>query len=106
MLTRHVLGHKTAMTLVYIAGVALGFLLNKAWSFEHRGGMGGPLVRYVATYLLGYLINVALLIGLVDTLHLPHEVVQGLIIFGLPLFFFLMQKFWVFRRVAAERGMR
>lgn len=94
--------HKLAMTLLYAVGVAQTFLFNKHWSFKHRGTHGPALVRYCASYALGYLINLVALLVLVDRLGYPHQIVQGVVILSLAVLLFLLQKFWVFRPTASH----
>ena len=43
------------------AGVALGFLGNRYWSFRHSSPARGSFMRYLAAYAIGYVVN---LVGL------------------------------------------
>jgi len=90
-----------AMTLTYAAGVLIGFVLNSSIIFRYRGGHSGALLRYVATYGIGYAINFSLLWLLAIRGGLPHQVVQGGITLGLPIVLFALQKYWVFRVLRA-----
>jgi len=103
LLTNAGLSHAPSMTAVYVIGIAQTFVANRNWTFGHAGRLGSPLVRYVVTYALGYLLNLALLMTLVDGLHLPHAWVQGVLIFVVAAFVFVLQKHWVFRRAAEPR---
>jgi putative flippase GtrA len=96
------IGPKLAMTIAYATGLAQTFFFNRRWTFEHRGGAGAALVRYVATYGVGYALNLAALALLVDRAGLPHAPVQGVMILCIAVQVFLMQKFWVFRPVVAS----
>ena len=91
------IGHKTAMTLLYVVGILQTFLLNRRWTFNHNGKVHSTFIRYVITYAMGYLINLIALYILVDRYGLPHQVMQGILIFTVAVFLFLLQKFWVFR---------
>jgi putative flippase GtrA len=93
------MGHKTAMTLLFVVGVLQTFVFNKRWSFEHRGAAGGALLRYSGIYGIAYLLNLAALIVLVDTAGMPHQLVQGVLILLLAGMLFLLQKYWVFRPI-------
>ncbi|MDD5389278.1 MAG: GtrA family protein [Gallionellaceae bacterium] len=90
------LGHKTAMTLLYVSGVLVTFAANRRWSFGHRGLARAAFVRYVIAYILGYLLNLALLWIAVDRLHLPHQGVQAVAIVLVAINLFFMHKYWVF----------
>jgi len=93
------IGPKTAMTLLYLIGVLQTFHFNRGWSFRHEGRRSPALVRYVAAYLLGYALNLAMLLLLVDHLGWPHQWVQGAMIVSLAVLLFLLQRYWVFRPV-------
>ena len=89
-------GHKIAMTIAYVIGVMISFLLNRSWSFGHSGSAQRALVRYVGAYVVGYLINLAILLIGVDRLGFPHQAVQAIAIVLVAACLFLMHKFWVF----------
>ena len=93
---------KLAMTLLYVLGVVQTFAFNKRWSFRHGGVRGATFVRYCASYALGYLINLGVLLVFVDRLGYPHQAVQGVMILALAILLFLLQKYWVFRPTAAS----
>ena len=103
-LTTFGLGHKTAMTLLYVTGGLLTFFANRAWSFNHRGSGRSALARYFVAYVLGYLFNLALLWLFVDRLHQPHQLVQAAAIVLVAVSLFLMNKFWVFAPPTARES--
>jgi putative flippase GtrA len=88
---------KTAMTITYAFGVSMTYLFNRRWTFNHQGSAGFSLIRYIAVYALGYLINLSALIILVDYSGFSHEIVQGTMIILLAVILFVLQKYWVFR---------
>jgi putative flippase GtrA len=90
------LGPRGAMTATYAAGIAAGYVVNRSWSFGHRGAIGGSLRRYLALYLGGYALNLAALTIAVDALGAPHALVQAAAIPALAVVFFLAQRHWVF----------
>lgn len=89
-------GHKSAMTLLYVIGVMQTFYFNRGWTFSHDGHVTSAFVRYVITYALGYGLNLATLLLLVDVWGWPHQVVQGVTILVLAGILFLLQRYWVF----------
>jgi len=95
-------GHKTAMTGLYAAGVLGTFFFNRRWTFLHQGGIAESFLRYVTTFLLGYILNLSGLAFFVDRLCYPHQIVQALLVFVVAAFLFVMQRFWVFRGGADE----
>ncbi len=90
------LGPRGAMTATYAAGIAAGFVVNRNWSFGHRGTIGISLRRYVALYLGGYALNLAALTIADGVLGAPHALVQAVAIPTLAVVFFLAQRHWVF----------
>jgi putative flippase GtrA len=91
------IGPKLAMSVAYGIGVAQTFLFNKRWTFNHSGRLDAALLRYIALYAGGYLVNLLMLAWLVDGLGYPHQVVQGVMILTLAACFFVLQKIWVFK---------
>lgn len=90
------MGHKLAMTLLYVSGVLVTFFANRNWSFNHNGATHWALARYVVVYVLGYLLNLGLLSFGVERLNLPHQGVQAMAIVAVAVSLFLMHKYWVF----------
>lgn len=90
-------GPKIAMTLLYVLGVIMSFVLNRRWSFAFKGGVPQSLIRYIIAYVAGYVLNLMLLLLLVDIQGWPHQYVQGGITFLLAIILFLLQKLWVFK---------
>jgi putative flippase GtrA len=88
---------KAAMTLAYACGVAVGFAINRHWTFGHQGVLWRNLPAYLAVYAAGYLINLAALVMFVDRMQWPHEGVQAVMVFVIAAFTFMMQKLWVFQ---------
>jgi len=95
------LGPKASMTALYLAGVLQTFLFNKHWTFSHNGASRAPFIRYLVSYLFGYLFNLAMLLIFVDWMRWPHQIVQGVMIIILAVMLFLLQKYWVFSKERA-----
>ena len=96
LLTAYGLGHKTAMTLLYVLGVLQTFMFNKKWTFANYGAVSRSFFRYCLSYALCYLVNLLALYFFVDKLLFPHENVQGIMILFIAVMLFFLQKFWVF----------
>ena len=96
LLTHTVLGSLTAMTVTYCSGVIMGFVLNRRVTFGFDGDRNSAFVRYIGAYLLGYLINFGGLWLLAGRWGVPHEIVQGGMVFGVAALLFLLQKYWIF----------
>lgn len=96
LLTSLGMGHKTAMSLVYLVGVLQTFYFNRSWSFGHEGQASSALIRYIAAFSVGYVFNLFALLLLVDNWGWPHQLVQGMMILVVAFMLFLAQKYWVF----------
>jgi len=96
LITSAGMGHKSAMTLLYVIGTLQTFAFNRKWTFRHQGCVSKSLPRYIAAYAFGYIFNLAALLIMVDYLGFQHEIVQGCLIFVIAAMLFLLQKFWVF----------
>lgn len=87
---------KSSMTLVYLAGVGLGFYSHRAITFSHTGDIGKSVTRYLVAHIIGYLINLACLFIFVDLLGFKHQIIQALSILIVALYLFFIFKLWVF----------
>ncbi len=96
-LTAFGMGHKLAMTVLYLLGGCQTFFFNRSWSFQDSGRIQGAFVKYATVYGTGYTINWSLLWWFVDKLGLPHQVIQGILIFVVAGFIFFSLRYWVFR---------
>lgn len=106
LLTSLGMGAKSAMSLVYVTGVALTFLINKRWTFSLQAGGSKPFVRYCFSYLGGYVLNLLTLHVFVSVLGFPHQVVQGFALVEVAVILFVLHKFWVFRPSNASPAAR
>ena len=96
LLTHTILGIRPAMTLTYICGIVIGYLLNRNITFRFRGEQFSAFLRYWGAYALGYIFNLIGLWLLVDKLRVAHELAQGCIMVILAALLFLLQKYFVF----------
>ena len=96
LLTGLGLGHKTAMTLSYGVGILQTFLINRSWTFGHQGHIRSAFIRYIAIYLLGYLVNFSGLYIFVDLFGFAHQLIQGVMIIIVAVLLFVLQRLWVF----------
>lgn len=87
---------KPTMSILYITGAFISFWGNRKLTFAHQGSLLATGVRYVIVHTLGYALNLAILIVMVDELGYPHQAVQAAAIFIVAGFLFLAFKFFVF----------
>lgn len=87
---------KIAMSVLFMTGVAISFLLNRNWSFGDKASAAGSLARFVIAYMIGYGLNLAALLVFVDWLGYPHQWVQGFAIITIAVVLFLLNRYFVF----------
>ena len=87
---------KLTMTLLYSAGALIGFFANRRFTFRHNGCIGVHGMRYMFAQLLGYLLNLSLLVLFVDGLGFAHQVVQAAAIVVVAVFILVLLQCFVF----------
>jgi len=95
---------KIVMTLLYLTGASFSYLGNRKWTFRHDGHWLDSTARYVLAHVMGYLLNLTLLLTFVDHYHYPHQWVQGIAIFIVAGFLFTTFKFFVFSAQSTTSG--
>lgn len=88
---------KLAMTVLYALACLIAFFGNRSWTFSYRGNMFWSALRYGTAHILGYLLNLLLLMVFADHLHYPHHLVQAAAVPVVAVFLFLLFRFFVFR---------
>lgn len=98
LLTTFKLPPTIAMTLLYILTAGFSFFGNRKLTFEYGGNFFGAGARFIIAQLIGYLLNLTILILFVDNLGYDHKIVQAVAIFTVAVYLFLALKVFVFRR--------
>ena len=96
LLTASGMGHKTAMTLVFLGGMAMSYSMNKNWTFAFHGPHSQTFWRFSAAYAVAYVLNYSSMWLLVDRLGIPHYWVQAANLVVISALLFVAQKFWIF----------
>lgn len=89
-------GHKLAMSVIFSMGLLVGFFANKNITFRHNGSGLSAGYRFLAVNILGYLVNLGILLVFVDWLNIPHAAVQVFAIIVVAILNFLLFRFFVF----------
>lgn len=87
---------KVAITLLYPVGALTAYFGHAKYSFAAQGKNNFTMLRYGVAHLIGYSINLTMLLLLADKLQLPHQAVQALAIVVVAGSLFLMLKYFVF----------
>lgn len=89
---------KIAMTFLYGVGVTISFLGNRYLVFADGGGFKTTGIKFVMAYIIGYFLNLSLLIVCVDQMGYPHQIVQAIAICVVAVFLFCALKVVVFKK--------
>jgi putative flippase GtrA len=102
LLSWSMMGSQAAMSITFSIGTLLSFMTNRALTFRHSGNRLGALLRFITCYGILYLANSAALMVFAGHMGIAHQVVQAGAVLTLPLFAFVLQKYWVFPTDARE----
>ena len=106
LLTFAGMGHKTAMSLLFVAGMLLSYNMNKRWTFASPDVREATLWRFVAAYAAAYVLNFLAMWVAVDRMGVPHYLVQAANIVVISALLFVAQKYWIFAAApVAESGL-
>lgn len=90
-----------AKGISFVMGSAVGFVINKLWTFESRQFSWGEIIKYILLYAFSATINAIVNKEILD--------VSGSVMFGFlmatgvsTIINFLGQKFFVFKKYAQE----
>ena len=89
---------KLTMTALYFLGALIGFFTNRRFTFRHDGSVSDTWVRYLLAQVLGYLLNLLIMLMFVDWLAFPHQAVQAIAIVLVAIFLFILLRFFVFKQ--------
>lgn len=104
LLTFAGMGPKTAMSLLFVAGMMLSYNMNKRWTFASRNTRDATLWRFVAAYATAYILNFFSMWVAVDRMGIPHYLVQAVNIVVISALLFMAQKYWIFAASPAADG--
>ncbi len=86
-----------AKSVSYVCGAAIGFVINKLWTFESRGYAGTEIVKYAVLYAVSAFVNAAVNKGVVRIVR--YEIAGFICATGVSTVMnFFGQKFMVFRK--------
>jgi len=81
----------------YAVGLASSFVLNRRWTFAHRGALWPALWRFVLVFGVAYAANVAALLALGEGLGLNRYLAHALATVPYTLLFFAGSRLFAFR---------
>jgi putative flippase GtrA len=80
----------------YSFGLCLSFLLNRGWTFRHKGEISPTLLRFLCAFALAYGSNLITVFALRDLAGLNSYVAQAAGIAPYTLLFFAASRMFVF----------
>jgi putative flippase GtrA len=86
----------------YGVGILIGFLLNRQWTFEHKGKLAPAFLRYLAVLASAYLINLTLVLYAINGLHLNTYLAQALGVVPYTVINYLGSRFFAFQKTYHE----
>jgi putative flippase GtrA len=100
------LGDVAANALGYAVGIVLGFVLNRSWTFGHRGSMLPALGRFLLVLAIAYAANLAVVVFIADHLHGNRYVAQAIGIIPYTLIGYIGSRFFAFGRARTAGTVR
>lgn len=91
----------TANVTGYGVGLVLSFLLNRTWTFGHRGDQWSALGRFLLVFAVAYALNLAVVLLLVRGLQLNSYLSQILGVVPYTVFGYFASRHLVFRNSGA-----
>ena len=106
LLVGHI-GPYLTISITYPLGIVTSYLANRSWVFgSNSKGRLGEIVRYLLTYLSGYLVNLIIIYILFDRMSVSYSFAQLAAVGFLVIYLFLMLRYFVFTpwRASSPRG--
>ena len=88
---------KLTMSALYVIVLVTGFLLNRKFTFTHKGSISRAFVKYIIVYGVGYIINLLFLVVLSDRMGFSHQFVQLGAMAFLVFYFFIALRYYTFK---------
>lgn len=96
IMTNRNIGPKTSMSILYVAGIFIGFFSHRKWIFENNGDTIIPFIKYIIAHALGYIMSFSMLYFFSDKLLFPHQIIQAISIVVVAIYLFFAFKFFCF----------
>lgn len=86
-----------ANVLGYAVGLAVGFALNRRWTFAHAGRVLPTALRFAVAFVVSYVLNLATMLLLRDHFGVDPYIAQAAGVPPYTIAFFLLSRYFVFR---------
>lgn len=81
----------------FVGALVVSFLLNRGWVFASTVAAAPGLARYTAVSVLGFLLNVAIMVVVTRVLVLDYRIGLALVVLIVPATNFALNSRWTFR---------
>lgn len=85
-----------SMTIVYVVALTIAYFGNRSITFSYTGSTKISVIKFFLVYVIGYLINLGLLLIFNTYLGYPHQLVMLVNIFIVAVFLFIAMRYFVF----------
>ncbi|MEJ2715528.1 MAG: GtrA family protein [Deltaproteobacteria bacterium] len=88
--------YAVALPVEYTGGIIAGYCMNRFWTFSSHGSTVHSPLKYLATYVFVFCLNL-LFLSLIVELRILGPIVAQVVVIGIvSVISFLLQNFWVF----------
>lgn len=88
----------------YLIGLAVSFILNRGWTFEHSGAVLPALLRFIAIFVLAYLFNLATVLTAMNVFNVNAYMAHAIGIAPYTVIFYFGSRYFAFRHAGGGRG--
>jgi putative flippase GtrA len=81
----------------YAVGLCVSFVLNRRWTFAHRGAMLPAAIRFLTVSAIAYAMNLLTVMWCIHGMFLNSYLAQALGVPPYTLTAFVLSRLWVFR---------
>lgn len=86
----------------YSVALVTGFIMHRKWAFESQNRWTNEIIPYLATFGLGFLVNMILLLIFAEKLGMNKNISLVIASGGFTLTNYLGNKLWTFRKIKAK----
>lgn len=87
---------KLTISILYITAMVGGYFINSRLTFRQNGWSLKAGIRYLIIQLMGYALNLLILMIFVDNFGINHQVIQAMAIIIVAIFLFILSRQIVF----------
>ena len=87
----------------YGVGLGISFILNRTWTFRHRGSALTALARFLLVFVCAYLVNLSTVLLLIHGVNINGYLAQTIGIVPYTVFGFVANRYFVFGPARSEQ---